>query len=459
MPRRPVLPVLVAAGLVIPAAVGLAGPVLAAEPPPVCAAGECTVTYGLTGTPDTFTVPAGVASITVTVAGGSGGLGHEDLVNGLPARAGGDGGSVVATVPVTPGATLTVVVGGQGADADNVGGVGAAGGYGGGGSTPDVGGGSDGAGGGGSFLFDGASVLVASGGGGGGGYQAGGDGGAGGAAEDGADGGPTGVGGGGATTTAPGAGGVGADESGTDGTGPASGPDTFGTGGGGSATCASGGGGGGFYGGGSGGCDTTDTFMLGGGGGGSGVLGAGVVATSRTTNTGDGRVVIRYALPATTTTLSVSPTSAQVGTDATLSATVSGPSGSPTPTGTVTFREGSTVLGAGTLANGVAGLTVPAGSTAGQRTFTADYGGSDVFSASTSDDAVLTVTAAPTPTPTPTPGGGPAATPTPVAAAGLLAQTGPQGLGVLVTLGCLGIALGGVLLVAARRRVPGHHLR
>lgn len=76
-------------------------------PLPTCSAGRCTVTFSLTGTPQYFTVPAGVASLTATVAGGSGG--------GLGASPG-PGGVVVARVPVTPGAVLTVVVGGRGAD-------------------------------------------------------------------------------------------------------------------------------------------------------------------------------------------------------------------------------------------------------------------------------------------------------------------------------------------------------
>lgn len=40
---------------------------------PTCTPSTCTVTYGFTGAADTFTVPAGVTSITATVAGGSGG--------------------------------------------------------------------------------------------------------------------------------------------------------------------------------------------------------------------------------------------------------------------------------------------------------------------------------------------------------------------------------------------------
>ena len=113
---------------------------------PICTAGTCTVSYGLTSAPDTFTVPAGVTSITASVAGGSGGGGHAPSTN-----LGGAGGSVVARVPVTPGQTLTVVVGGKGADSIIALTGTAAGGYGGGGDGTSRNG-TDGAGGGGSFL-------------------------------------------------------------------------------------------------------------------------------------------------------------------------------------------------------------------------------------------------------------------------------------------------------------------
>ena len=69
----------------------------------------------------------------------------------------------------------------------------------------------------------------------------------------------------------------------------------------------------------------------------------------------------------------------------------------------MTFREGSTVLGTATLSGGTASLEIPAGDTAGERTFTATYEGSIDASGSTSNAAVLVVTAVPTPTLTITP--------------------------------------------------------
>jgi hypothetical protein len=87
------------------------------------------------------------------------------------------------------------------------------------------------------------------------------------------------------------------------------------------------------------------------------------------------------SLPATTTALTVSPTGALTyGQQVTLTATVTQSSG--TPTGTVTFTEGTIVLGTGTLnASGVATLTttVPAGTGA----LVATYGGSSSSATST----------------------------------------------------------------------------
>ncbi len=73
--------------------------------PPSSTATSCT--YAYTGAEQTFTVPAGVTSVTVTAVGARG-------VNG-GAAAGGNGAVVTATVPVPTGtATLYVEVGGPG---------------------------------------------------------------------------------------------------------------------------------------------------------------------------------------------------------------------------------------------------------------------------------------------------------------------------------------------------------
>ena len=56
-------------------------------------------TFNFTGSPETFTVPAGVVSITILATGAQGGLGF-----GALGGAGGLGGRTTATVSVTPGA-------------------------------------------------------------------------------------------------------------------------------------------------------------------------------------------------------------------------------------------------------------------------------------------------------------------------------------------------------------------
>ncbi len=86
-----------------------------------------TVTYTYTGASTTFTVPAGITSITVDVRGAQGG-----------GSQGGKGGMVVSTHTVTPAETLTVYVGQQGQEAStgwNGGGSGESDSYGGGGGS------------------------------------------------------------------------------------------------------------------------------------------------------------------------------------------------------------------------------------------------------------------------------------------------------------------------------------
>ena len=91
------------------------------------------------------------------------------------------------------------------------------------------------------------------------------------------------------------------------------------------------------------------------------------------------------ALPASTTTLQASPTSANAGQSVTLTATVTSQSGTNTPTGTVTFYNGSTSLGTATLGStGTATLsttTLPVGSDS----ITASYGGDSNDAGSTSN--------------------------------------------------------------------------
>ncbi|OAM51998.1 hypothetical protein A7981_00440 [Methylovorus sp. MM2] len=88
----------------------------------------------------------------------------------------------------------------------------------------------------------------------------------------------------------------------------------------------------------------------------------------------------------TTTTLNISPNPVATGQSVTLTATVMGTS----PTGTVTFKEGATILGTGTLSGGIAtfNTSYPA---VGDHVITAVYGGSTGNTTSTSAIVNLTV--------------------------------------------------------------------
>ncbi|MDQ3814373.1 MAG: Ig-like domain-containing protein, partial [Armatimonadota bacterium] len=107
-------------------------------------------------------------------------------------------------------------------------------------------------------------------------------------------------------------------------------------------------------------------------------------ATDANGNTSEfSNAVQRAALIATTTTLTSSANPSSAGQAVTFTATVS-ESGAGTPTGTVTFREGNTTLGIGTLdASGKATFTTSTLSI-GTHNITAGYGGSTGFSGSTS---------------------------------------------------------------------------
>src|SRR3990172_96405 len=77
----------------------------------ISATSQTTQKFEFTGKVQTFVVPKGVTSITVDMAGGSGG--------NVTTAIGGKGGRVQCTVPVTPGETLQIYVGGKGFDGDN----------------------------------------------------------------------------------------------------------------------------------------------------------------------------------------------------------------------------------------------------------------------------------------------------------------------------------------------------
>jgi hypothetical protein len=236
-------------------------------------------TFDYTGAAQQLVIPAGVTQIVVDAYGADGGNGS--------LAAGGRGGRVQATIPVTPGETLTITVGGAGRDRPGL--SAQAGGFNGGGPTS----GDGGSGGGMSDIRRGGVFLVVAGAGGGGGTPgAGGPGGAGGGLTGGngvASGGGAGLGG---SQAAGGSGGA-AGGIGTAGTAGASG--TGGTAGSrsGSLQYGGGGGGAGYFGGGGGGGGTA---AGGGGGGGSSYTVAGATAVTHTqgVRVGDGQVVISW---------------------------------------------------------------------------------------------------------------------------------------------------------------------
>jgi hypothetical protein len=223
-----------------------------------------TSAYNYTGSSQSYTVPAGTDYIVVKAWGAGGGLGVY--------TAGGGGALATGSFNVTPGWTMTVLVGGAGSGY-------ATGGWPGGGSACGLGG----AGGGGYSRVTGPGVelIAGAGGGGGNGYNWGGVGGAGGAPNGSDGGGPGAVFGGGGTQTAGGFAGSGDIANGYAG--------GFLAGGGAEPTndgYVGGGGGGGLYGGGGGGAGTWWNGG-GGGGGGSSYIGGNVVTASYATSYGN----------------------------------------------------------------------------------------------------------------------------------------------------------------------------
>ncbi len=248
--------------------------------------GQTTETFNFTGGMQSWTVPVCVTSIDVTIAGAQGGgVGTAGGNNAF----GGNGAIITVTIPVVPGQTFDLTVGGQGT-------VPTPGWPGGGNGNVGVGGSSGSGGGGGYSAIESGGTLIALAGAGGG--AAGGDpsaaSGGGGGCANGVQG-PgsifTGTGGGGGTQVAGGAGGPpwGGGQPGFPGA-------AFQGGNGGYYDFASGGGGGGgYFGGGGGGADNCCQFANGGGGGGGGSsfvpAGAGCNPAS---NLGDGYITITY---------------------------------------------------------------------------------------------------------------------------------------------------------------------
>ncbi len=107
---------------------------------------------------------------------------------------------------------------------------------------------------------------------------------------------------------------------------------------------------------------------------------------------------VTVAQASSLTALTVNPTSAGLGQTVTLTAKVTAVSpGSGTPTGTVTFMNGTTTLGTATLSNGVATLTttsLPLTTSSNTNSITAKYAGDTNFTTSTSSATTVTVTQA-----------------------------------------------------------------
>src|SRR5277367_3381726 len=97
-------------------------------------------------------------------------------------------------------------------------------------------------------------------------------------------------------------------------------------------------------------------------------------------------------LAASTTALAASTLQATTGQSVTFTATVAPQSGSGTPTGTVTFKDGANSLGTANLASGIATL-MTAALASGSHSIIASYGGDTNFAASVSSAVTVTVSA------------------------------------------------------------------
>ena len=163
------------------AAVSVALMVAFSTAPGTAEAATSPTTFSFTGTTQSYVVPAGTTAITISAFGAQGGNGGTcaatQPVCGTPG-VGGLGAQVTSIIPVTPGETLTVVVGGRGNDGATtmlpgtacfetlVVTVGGSGGFGGGGDGGDGGcpAGASGGGGGATAILRDSTVLVVRGG-------------------------------------------------------------------------------------------------------------------------------------------------------------------------------------------------------------------------------------------------------------------------------------------------------
>ncbi|MEY9947899.1 Ig-like domain-containing protein [Kitasatospora sp. GAS1066B] len=391
-----IVPLTAAAATASAAAPCGTGGVFTTAPQPTC-------TYNSVGT-DTFTVPDGVTAVTVDLSGAEGGsaagyIVPHPAISGAP---GGLGGETRATLPVTPGQTIQLTLGAAGIPGSSrhgefarPGGTGH--GRGGGGAH-----GGGGSGGGGSDVRVGAfggsdRVLVAGGGGGAGNGGPELQGGAGGG-EVGLDGGQSngplgsGLAGGGGSRIAAGHGNPNTLNGGPGTPGidldPITGepdPGSGGTGGNGGAGGPGGGGGGGGWHGGGGGSGGGNPGYFPGAGGGGGSSYAEPAATGvsllQGVNQGNGKAVVSFQY-GTSVSLTSDTATPLFGHSVTVTATVAPAAPAEgTPTGSVTFSDGTTTLATVPLSGGRASFTTSKFQP-GDHGITATYGGDPNFTAS-----------------------------------------------------------------------------
>jgi phage tail sheath protein FI len=104
-----------------------------------------------------------------------------------------------------------------------------------------------------------------------------------------------------------------------------------------------------------------------------------------------------------TVTLTGTPSPSNSGQAVTFTATVTAAAGQPAPTGTVTFLDGTTVLGTGSVGSGGTATYTTSSLTAASHSITAQYGGDNNYAAATSAAFTQTVNAPPSGSPAPAP--------------------------------------------------------
>jgi arabinogalactan endo-1,4-beta-galactosidase len=120
-----------------------------------------------------------------------------------------------------------------------------------------------------------------------------------------------------------------------------------------------------------------------------------ISATSPSLTSASATLSVTAASVTATSTVLSAPATATVGSSVTLNATVTGVSGTPSPTGSVTFLNGSTVLGSSTLNSSRVATISMTSLPVGANSITANYGGDNSNAPSSSNVVSITITAAP----------------------------------------------------------------